>query len=287
MPLLLVAIIGVAYAQSTSSNQCMLLKSGSDWGSTLQPKPSLSQCYKHNQEACCVSSHDTEIQNDYKDYLSGTCLREYDDLEFYWCLGCDPAMEAYIKMYTSAVNGNAQKIAGRDTVTQTDDDKETCSQSTCKGKLYICRSYAESLMYSSEGTGTMVGEVYDNCGLLKTSVSSSLGGKLPSTYFYDKAREQLVGGEDFRGRANGAAGFIAHSSAKPWGGAAANASPTAAQIQERSEHIFFDEMRPTYFPNSEFNIDFDATADCFSSSAQIVVGALATTMSVFVMMLLA
>lgn len=55
-----------------------------------QPFPSLTQCYKNNQRACCVSAHDSYIAGKYGEILSPTCLREYQYLENYFCLGCYP-----------------------------------------------------------------------------------------------------------------------------------------------------------------------------------------------------
>ena len=57
---------------------------------TTQPFPSLTQCYKYNTEACCVSGHDKKIKDDYGGFLSDTCHREYQELEYYFCLGCHP-----------------------------------------------------------------------------------------------------------------------------------------------------------------------------------------------------
>ena len=55
-----------------------------------QPFPSLTQCYKNNQLSCCVSAHDAYIESQYASILSSTCLREYQLLENYFCLGCYP-----------------------------------------------------------------------------------------------------------------------------------------------------------------------------------------------------
>lgn len=79
----------------------------------LQPVPSLTQCYKYNQEACCVAGHDTVIKTgnvprqrltvrlvarltrplvqraEYDAMWSPSCQREYANLELLFCLGCN------------------------------------------------------------------------------------------------------------------------------------------------------------------------------------------------------
>lgn len=61
-----------------------------------RPAPSLTQCYKYNTESCCVAGHDQKIKVEYKSLLSATCLREFPELEFYYCLGCHPEQSKYI-----------------------------------------------------------------------------------------------------------------------------------------------------------------------------------------------
>ena len=38
-----------------------------------------------------MSGHDKKIKDDYSGFLSDTCLREYQELEYYFCLGCHPS----------------------------------------------------------------------------------------------------------------------------------------------------------------------------------------------------
>ena len=66
-----------------------------------QPFPSLTQCYKNNQDACCVSGHDATIADAYSSILSSTCLREYSHLEHFFCLGCNPVMNNFIQWYNT------------------------------------------------------------------------------------------------------------------------------------------------------------------------------------------
>lgn len=62
-----------------------------------KPFPSLTQCYKYNtnEGACCKSGHDSNIQSEYENLLSSTCLREFTHLEFYFCLGCNAKQYVY------------------------------------------------------------------------------------------------------------------------------------------------------------------------------------------------
>lgn len=62
----------------------------------FKPTPSLTQCYKYNTEACCISGHDSEIQAKYAEMLSESCLRKFANLELFFCLGCNPLQFHYI-----------------------------------------------------------------------------------------------------------------------------------------------------------------------------------------------
>ena len=61
-------------------------------GTFDKPYPSLTQCYKYNGApgSCCVSAHDEQIHAQYASHFSSTCLREYPEFEFYYCIGCNP-----------------------------------------------------------------------------------------------------------------------------------------------------------------------------------------------------
>ena len=62
-----------------------------------KPFPSLTQCYKYNtnEGACCKSGHDSHVSTEYSSLLSPACLREFDHLEFYFCLGCNAKQYSY------------------------------------------------------------------------------------------------------------------------------------------------------------------------------------------------
>jgi len=66
---------------------------------SLQPYPSLTQCYKNNQGSCCVSAHDASISTSYDELLSSACLRMFEDLEHYFCMGCNPEMYDFVQWY--------------------------------------------------------------------------------------------------------------------------------------------------------------------------------------------
>jgi len=98
------------------------------------PFPSLSKCYKYNNEACCLSVHDDYISSYIDSILSPSCVRKYTDFENLMCLGCHPLEHKYI-------------------------DKPN-------QKIRICKSFAESLWNSSDTDNSLDGPTYvfDNCG---------------------------------------------------------------------------------------------------------------------------
>ena len=102
------------------------LKSGDEVPySSRKPFPSLTQCYKFNTQACCVSGHDHKIKEDYGALLSPTCIREFSQLEYYMCLGCNSDQPKYV------------------------DDKKN---------VRICKKFADKL-WTTDPT------IYDTCGL--------------------------------------------------------------------------------------------------------------------------
>lgn len=148
--------------QAQDNVGCFLKKSSfSDQGSHLQSKnsyvyaeaakpfPSLTQCYKNNQLACCVSAHDSYIETKYSEILSTTCLREYQALENYFCLGCYPEQGHYVVSADVNATGAAK-------YTLDADGKGTFT-------IAICKTFVESLYDPSESNGNYN---YDNCGLI-------------------------------------------------------------------------------------------------------------------------
>ena len=59
-----------------------------------------------NQEACCVSAHDGTIESQYQELLTPACLREYEVLEQYFCLGCSPDMYNFVQWYDADTKAN-------------------------------------------------------------------------------------------------------------------------------------------------------------------------------------
>lgn len=95
-----------------------------------KPQPSLTQCYKYNQQSCCVAGHDHVIKSEYDNMWSSTCVREYPQLELLFCLGCNDEQASYVN--------------------------------TTSKEVRVCRIFAESLFNPDESTRTL----YDNCGIL-------------------------------------------------------------------------------------------------------------------------
>ena len=91
----------------------------------IEPFPSLTQCYKFNTQACCVSGHDATIKGHYESLLSPTCIREYSQLEYYMCLGCNSDQPKYVD---------------------------------AKKNIHVCKAFADKLWTTNP-------RQYDSCGL--------------------------------------------------------------------------------------------------------------------------
>lgn len=110
-----------------------------------KPFPSLTQCYRYNTFACCVSGHDTKIKSDYENLLSTTCLREYEALENYYCLGCDPEQGKYTKVYTD--HECASNPAACPYYNIANPEQYGCKASGCDGHLYLCGNYVYKKLF--------------------------------------------------------------------------------------------------------------------------------------------
>jgi len=115
---------------TTAIDPAMTLADQKGSKAATKPFPSLTQCYKYNTEACCVSGHDAQIQEHFSGLLSSTCLREFPDLEVYMCLGCHPSQPKFVDVATKTIR--------------------------------VCKSFAELLFKKDKATGLTK---YDNCGL--------------------------------------------------------------------------------------------------------------------------
>ena len=117
------------------ADSCTLTQKGSQ-----DPFPSLSKCYKYNNEACCLSVHDDYINNYIAEILSESCIRKYSEFENLMCFGCHPLESKYIYF-----NNTEQK-----------------------NKIRICKSFALRLWDNSEepNENALDGPttVFDNCG---------------------------------------------------------------------------------------------------------------------------
>lgn len=147
-------------AKGTEDAKCFLRKSNfaEDDGRYLGPNkysyrqaqkpfPSLTQCYKNNQLSCCVSAHDAYIESQYASILSSTCLREYQLLENYFCLGCYPDQGKFLVEDNTTSSVSPYKLGDKGNGVFT---------------LRICKSFVEEL-YNPDIQGSYN---YDNCGLL-------------------------------------------------------------------------------------------------------------------------
>ena len=77
--------------KAKNSEKCTLTRRGSE-----DPYPSLSKCYKYNNEACCMSVHDDYINDYINKILSPSCVRKYPNFENLMCFGCHPLENKYI-----------------------------------------------------------------------------------------------------------------------------------------------------------------------------------------------
>ena len=116
---------------NNNSKACTLTRKESQ-----DPFPSLSKCYKYNNEACCMSVHDDYIDEQIQNILSPSCIRKYTEFENLMCFGCHPLERTYI-----------------------DTDNHI---------IRICRSFAASLWNGPESKDYEAlnhkTEIFDNCG---------------------------------------------------------------------------------------------------------------------------
>jgi len=193
----LAVVLGVCAAveDAVGGGVCFLL----DGKEPSKPFPSLTQCYKNNQEACCVSAHDSTIEGSYSGLMSATCLREYQQLEHYFCLGCNPNMFDYVHWYNASPKCYDADESGRCTFSPFVCTEELCGTDHAShgwgkdgklGMVKICNGFMNQLMYSSSSCTMNDADCkidkYDNCGL-NLAVEGFGGGDAvgwyPSAYF--------------------------------------------------------------------------------------------------------
>lgn len=131
-----------------------------------KPFPSLTQCYKNNQLSCCVSAHDSYIASVYGSILSATCLREYEHLENYFCLGCYPQQADYLVAPRPLDDAPTSTTELGATTTTAAPPTDYLVDEDGKGifTMRICKSFAKMLYNPEENSGSSY--TYDNCGLL-------------------------------------------------------------------------------------------------------------------------
>lgn len=264
----LLALLAVANA----NDPCFLL--GGD--TAKKPFPSLTQCYKQNQLACCVSAHDSTISDGYGGILSGTCVREYGDLEQFYCLGCAPDSDKYIAWYDTNQTANVQykeyktwNLPSGDAYTDRGDEGQTKYSSAHQqvhgklGEIRLCQSFADRLMYSSGSEGPIV-DAYDGCGMMLDGGPGG-NGVLSSEHFECADDATCKKNHGFCRRGN--------SYCKDKNG--------VSTITH--EHKFFSEMRPSYYGTDKFEISWyhptgtgaDGEPTCFGAASGLQVGSMA------------
>ena len=119
-----------------TEKECVLLQ-----GPPKKPSPSLTQCYKYNANACCVSGHDSVIREEYVNLLSSQCFRKFFFLEFFFCMACSPEQQDF--------------VVGLNTSTPT---------------IKLCQSYADNIWK----------EDYESCGLNMKVMNPLITADLPA-----------------------------------------------------------------------------------------------------------
>jgi len=255
------------------SDSCFLL--GSATKQPAKPFPSLSQCYKQNSNACCVSAQDSTIGDAYGGLFSGTCVREYAALAQFYCYGCDPQSDLYINWY----NANKTRYMGVDQVgSNANVDLKGAATATTQnekshnkfGMLRICTAFALDLMYEDPLQTSKVNR-YDKCGLMLTD---------------SRDASVNVGGDDNNLDDSGnPAAFVGVLSSDYYTDSldAAGAIVSLNGVPQSKEFKFFQSMRPPYYSDSNFDMMWKnpggepLTTECFgaASSAQVASAALA------------
>lgn len=166
-----------------------------------QPSPSLAQCYKMNQEACCVSAHDGTIEAEYQTLLSAACLREYEHLEQYFCLGCAPDMYKYVQWYDADTKANCAQGGASCKFNRFDKGTSTDYADQQKhgkyGMLRLCNKFLDNLFFMNKNCavtgGTCAIDRFDNCGLfVDVNSDGNPVGVLPSAYFTNASNPDYI-----------------------------------------------------------------------------------------------
>ncbi len=135
---------------TTAIDPAMTLADQKGSKAATKPFPSLTQCYKYNTEACCVSGHDQQIQSHFSGLLSSTCLREFPDLEVYMCFGCHPQQPKYVDLAAK--------------------------------KIRVCKSFADRLFTTKPSKYDACGLAYGNNKYILPSFHFKTATKFLNTY---------------------------------------------------------------------------------------------------------
>ena len=137
---------------------CLLTQAEDD--AVKKPFPSLLQCYKHNDKACCVAAHDAAIKESFHELMSESCLAQFPELADFYCAGCNPKQP----LFTTTKNDGA---GGR--------------------KLRVCQTYADTI-WTPTGDAE-VAEKYDHCGV---NVGRDDDPQIPGRHTADPAWNQTA-----------------------------------------------------------------------------------------------
>lgn len=138
-----------------------------------------------------MSAHDGTIEAQYQNLLSPACLREYEQLEQYFCLGCAPDMFNYIQWYDADTKANCVQGGENCVFKRFDAGSSSNWADQAKdgkyGMLRLCDSFLNTLFFKDQScsvgtSGTCEIDRFDNCGLYVEENGVSMG-VLPSSYF--------------------------------------------------------------------------------------------------------
>lgn len=306
MQLLALCALGlVATAAASDADSCFLLNGAT----SAKPFPSLTQCYKQNQRACCVSAHDETIGNVYGGLLSGTCVREFEALEQYYCLGCSPYADNFINWYNSTTGSTDGTYKAQPEGTHSINSYAFQAEANfgmvsnqlttvpgMLGEIKLCKSFAEKLLYKDAAADATQVDVYDHCGLM----NSDGNGELSRTIFAlgDGDKDAAGGAKPLKDVLDATYyGTVPNSDpeATPVAtalAAAIHAKQTTVKISHQWK--FFATMRPPYYEADKFEISWYHTpiqdADgpgCFGAASGLQVASMSAALVAFVAHMLA
>lgn len=94
------SLLFIAFSKTTQNSNGICSLTGK---TSSDPFPSLTKCYRFNNNACCTSVHDDYINTSIGNILTASCMRKYTELEELMCLGCHPYENQYIDRETNTI----------------------------------------------------------------------------------------------------------------------------------------------------------------------------------------